>query len=76
VGWWNSHLVVQVPPGSQVNILLPQGPFNGHAAPAKALFVRMSRDMTGIADLNTPKNIVTESAIKKYMKTLRDLWSI
>ena len=69
-------MVVQVPPGSQVNTLLPQGLFNGHAAPAKVLFVRMSRDMTGIADLNTPKNIVTESAIKKYMKALRDLWSI
>lgn len=51
-------------------------PFNGHAAPAKVLFVRMSRGMTGITDLNTPKDIVTESATKKYMKTLRDLWSI
>ena len=50
-------------------------PFNGHAAPAKVLFVRMSRGMTGITDLNTPKGI-TESAIKKYMKTLRDLWNI
>ena len=52
------------------------GSFNGHAVPANVLFVRMSRGMTGITDLNTPKDIVTESAIKKYMKTLRDLWSI
>lgn len=51
-------------------------PFNGRAAPANVLFVRMSRGMTGITDLNMPEDIVTESAIKKYMKALRDLWSI